>query len=124
MNQGSSELAGNILIEQAIMSKYNLVTSQKLLDWTHQFNLEFKLFILNSNAQSYAATRWCGFIWKSTPYFDQKKKKNYTYNLLVSASNIFPPQGNYLLQLLRQASVPTCLLFRFLPSFAPNPPFD
>lgn len=50
-------------IRLRIMSKYNLVTSQR----THQFNLEFKLFTLNSNTQSYAATRLCSFIWKSTP---------------------------------------------------------
>lgn len=106
-------------IRLRITSKYNLATSQR----TYQFNLEFKLFILNSNAQPYVATRWCGFIWTSIPYFDKKIYIS-TYNLLASASNMSPPQGNYLLQLLREASVPTCLLFRFLLFFAPYPPAD
>lgn len=68
-------MSGGNGIRLRIMSKYNLVTYQKLSGWIYQHNPEFKLFIFNSNGQSYAATRRWGFIWKSTPYFDPKKKK-------------------------------------------------
>lgn len=43
---------------------------QKLLGCTHQLKLELKFSILIFNAQSYTATRWHGFIWKSAPYLD------------------------------------------------------